>query len=132
MSQFRRIIATAVSASIVFSGMAYAAPSALIGTEQVAATVAPAAQSDSRARLLGTLERADLVAALEARGVSVNDVRSRVDALTDAETTQLMAQIDQAPAGGEVLGVLFSIFIILLITDILGLTKIFPFTRSVR
>ena len=59
-------------------------------------------------------------------------MRSRVDALTDAETTQLMAQIDQAPAGGEVLGVLFSIFIILLITDILGLTKIFPFTRSVR
>lgn len=132
MSQFRRIIATVVSASIVFSGMAYAAPSTLIGTEQLAAAVAPAAHSDSRTRLLGTLERADLVAALEARGVSVSDVRSRVDALTDAETTQLMAQIDQAPAGGEVLGVLFSIFIILLITDILGLTKIFPFTRSVR
>jgi hypothetical protein len=132
MSLFRRITATVLSASIVFSGMAYAAPSALIGTEQVAAAVTTAAQSDIRARLLGTLERTDLVAALEARGVSVSDVRSRVDALTDAETTQLMAQIDQAPAGGEVLGVLFSIFIILLVTDILGLTKIFPFTRSVR
>ena len=132
MSQFRRIIATVVSASLVFSGMAYASPSALIGTEQVAANVAPAAHSESRARLLGTLDRADLVAALEARGVSVGDVRSRVDALTDAETTQLMAQIDQAPAGADVLGVLFSIFIILLVTDILGLTKIFPFTRSVR
>jgi hypothetical protein len=37
------------------------------------------------------------------------------------------------PAGGDsVLGILFAIFIILLITDILGFTKIFPFTRSVR
>ncbi len=132
MSQFRRITATALSASLVFSGMAYAAPSALIGTEQVAAAVAPAAQPESRARLLGTLERADLVAALEARGVSVSDVRSRVDALTDAEATQLMAQIDQAPAGADIVGVLFTIFIILLVTDILGLTKVFPFTRAVR
>jgi len=132
MSQFRRITATALSASLVFSGMAYAAPSALIGTEQVAAAVAPAAQPESRARLLGTLERADLVATLEARGVSVSDVRSRVDALTDAEATQLMAQIDQAPAGADIVGVLFTIFIILLVTDILGLTKVFPFTRAVR
>lgn len=35
-------------------------------------------------------------------------------------------------AGGEVIGVLFAILIILLVTDILGLTKVFPFTRSIR
>lgn len=132
MSLFRRVTATVLSASIVFSGMAYAAPSALIGTEQIAAAVAPAAASDSRARLLGALERADLVAALEARGVSVSDVRTRVDALTDAEAAQLLVQIDQAPAGADIVGVLFTVFIILLVTDILGLTKVFPFTRAVR
>ena len=32
----------------------------------------------------------------------------------------------------DVLGVIVFIFVLLLITDILGLTKIFPFTRSVR
>lgn len=132
MKPFHRVIATALSVSLVFSSMAYAAPSALIGTEQLAAAVAPAAPSDSRARLLGSLERADLVAALQARGVSVKDVRARVDALTDAEATQLMAQIDQAPAGADVVGVLFAVFVILLVTDILGLTKVFPFTRAVR
>jgi hypothetical protein len=131
MSIFRRVTATVLSASIVFSGMAYAAPSALIGTEQVAAAAATAEAADSRARL-GTLERADLVAALEARGVSVSDVRSRVDALTDAEAAQLLVQIDQAPAGADIVGVLFTVFIILLVTDILGLTKVFPFTRAVR
>lgn len=132
MSLFRRLTATVLSASLVFSGMAYAAPSALIGTEQVAASVAPVAAADGRTRLLGALERADLVAALEARGVSVSEVRSRVDALTDAEAAQLMAQIDQAPAGADIVGVLFTVFIVLLVTDILGLTKVFPFTRAIR
>ena len=36
------------------------------------------------------------------------------------------------PAGGDILGLVFTVFIILLVTDILGLTKVFPFTRSVR
>lgn len=130
MHLFRRTVAAVLSVSLLFSGMAYASPSALIGTEQLAAAAAPAA--DSRARLLGTLERADLVAALEARGVSMTDVRARVDALTDAEAAQLVAQIDQAPAGASIVGTLFTVFIVLLFTDIMGLTKVFPFTRSVR
>ena len=45
---------------------------------------------------------------------------------------QLAGRIDQAPAGGEVVGTLFTVFLILLVTDIMGLTKVFPFTRSVR
>ena len=45
----------------------------------------------------------------------------------------LAARIDQLPAGGDsVLGVLLVVFVILLITDILGFTRIFPFTRSMR
>jgi hypothetical protein len=65
--------------------------------------------------------------------VSVDEMRARVDALTDAEAQQMLTQIDQAPAGAsDVVGVLFTIFIILLVTDILGLTKVFPFTRSAR
>ena len=93
----------------------------------------PAARSEAHARLQSTLDRADLAAMLQARGVSVDEMRARVDALTDAEAQQMLAQIDQAPAGAsDVVGVLFTVFIILLVTDILGLTKVFPFTRSVR
>jgi hypothetical protein len=133
MSLFRRCTATCVAASLVFSGMAFAAPNAtaapLIGTEQIAGAMAP---SDSRNALLAALDRADLAAALKDRGVSVDELRERVASLTDAEAAQLMAQIDQAPAGAGILGVVFTVFVILLITDILGLTKVFPFTRSVR
>jgi hypothetical protein len=57
---------------------------------------------------------------------------TRVRAMSDAEVAALADRVDQAPAGGDVLGLLFAVFVILLVTDILGLTKVFPFTRSVR
>lgn len=133
MNNARRILTSFLIASVVFSGMAQAAPTALISTEQAAAALQAAPRSEAHARLQATLDRADLAAMLQARGVSTDEMRARVDALTDAEAQQMLAQIDQAPAGSsDVLGVLFTIFIILLVTDILGLTKVFPFTRSVR
>lgn len=129
----RRILATLVAMSLSFAGLVQAAPiepaqpaPALIGTEQAAAAQA------GRALLAQTLSRADVVAALQARGVSVEAARERVAALTDSEAAQVAAQIDQAPAGGDVLGAVVFVFLVLLVTDILGLTKVFPFTRSIR
>ena len=79
------------------------------------------------------LDRGDVLAQLQARGVDAAQVKARVAALTDQEAAQLAAQIDALPAGGaDVLGVILVVFLVLLLTDILGFTKIFPFTRSVR
>jgi hypothetical protein len=127
----RRTLATVVAISLSFAGMAQAAPPvvtapALIGTEQAAAA------QPGRVLLEQTLARADVVAGLQARGVSVDAARERVAALTDEEAAQVAAQIDQAPAGGDALGVIVTIFVILLITDLLGWTKVFPFTRPIR
>jgi hypothetical protein len=128
----RRAVALALAASISFAGMMQGAQAALIGTEQVAAAQ-QATTSEGHARLAATLQRADVVAALQERGVSIDAARDRVASLTDAEAAQVAAQIDQAPAGADsVLGVIVTIFVVLLITDILGFTKIFPFTRSIR
>ena len=89
-----------------------------------------AGQRDEINRLL---ERADVQSRLEAYGVKADEVKARVAALNDAEVAQLAAQIDSLPAGGDsILGLLVLVFVILLITDILGLTKIFPFTRPIR
>jgi hypothetical protein len=92
---------------------------------------AAAVQGD-HARLLATLDRADLAERLRERGVSADELRLRIAALTDAEAAELMARIDKAPAGADILGLVFTVFIVLLVTDILGFTKVFPFTRSVR
>jgi hypothetical protein len=66
------------------------------------------------------------------QGLSIEAASQRVAAMSDAEVAQLAGRVEQAPAGGEVLGILFTVFIVLLFTDILGLTKVFPFTRSIR
>ena len=127
----QRSLSTLLAMSLSFAGLVQAAPltaapAALIGTEQAAAA------QPGRVLLEQTLARADVIAGLQARGVSVEAARERVAALTDAEAAHVAAQIDQAPAGGEVLGVILTIFVVLLITDILGFTKVFPFTRAIR
>ena len=51
--------------------------------------------------------------------------------MTDDEVTQLAGQFDSLPAGGsDVLTIILVVFIVLLITDLLGLTHIFPFTSK--
>ena len=96
----------------------------MVGTEAVFA-------SGDRDTILSMLDRADVRAQLEARGVNPADVKSRVGALTDREAAEIAARIDEMPAGG-ILELILLVFVILLITDILGFTKIFPFTRPVR
>lgn len=78
------------------------------------------------------LARDDVRQAMQAQGVSPLSAAERVNAMSDMEVAQLAGRINQAPAGGDVLGILFTVFIVLLVTDIMGLTKVFPFTRSVR
>jgi hypothetical protein len=100
----------------------YPAEAAMLGIET--------GQRDEVHRLL---ERADVQSRLQAYGVNVQDVKARVAALTDDEVAQLAARIDSLPAAGEgIIGALLIIFIVLLITDILGFTKVFPFTKPIK
>ena len=85
-----------------------------------------------RAQIFSLLDREEVRTQLQANGVNPADVKARLAAMTDEEVAQLTGQIESLPAGGDVLGVLLTLFVVLLITDILGFTKIFPFTRSIR
>ena len=129
MNRLRNALAASLIVSIAGLGVPLPAQAGMIATEQAAA---PAA----RARLDGLLERADLQAKLAAYGVKASDVKARVAALSDDEAAQLAAQIDNAPAGGDAAGALIGaaliVFLVLLITDILGYTHVFPFTKNMR
>jgi hypothetical protein len=103
---------------------------ALIGTDVV---MSAAQAGQNRAHVNGFLQRKDVRALLQTRGLDADAALQRVNAMTDAEVQSLADRIDNLPAGGsDVLGVVFTVFVILLITDILGLTKVFPFTRPIR
>jgi hypothetical protein len=84
-------------------------------------------------RLGQFLERADVQRELRARGVDPAQARERAAALTDAEAAQVVSNIDQLPAGGVgIIGAILIVFLVLLLTDILGYTKVFPFTKPMR
>jgi len=85
-----------------------------------------------RSQVARLLERADVQARLAAHGIRAADVQARVAVLSDDEAAELAAKIDGLPAGGDLIGAAVLVFLILLLTDILGFTKIFPFTRPVR
>lgn len=135
MTRRTRFMATVVAVCISYAGLAQTAQAVeLISAEQVAQGQAQAAVvGDERTRLLQVLDRADVAASLVARGVSVEQARTRVAALSDAEAAQLMAEIDRAPAGAsELIGTLILVFVLLVFSDLLGFTRIFPFLRPAR
>jgi hypothetical protein len=133
MKRTTRWITPLVAACLSFAGFVQTAGATLVTTEQVAESVGVRSATAEREHLNATLARADVAAGLAERGVSVDQARARVAALTDDEVATVSHTIDTAPAGAsDVLGVIVTIFVVLLITDILGFTKIFPFTRSIR
>lgn len=106
------------------------AQAAMVGTTQ-----AIAAQQGTldRARLASLLERADLQAQLAAMGVDVEVARERVASLTDAEVARINQQVGELPAGASsALGIAVLVLLILFITDLLGVTDIFPFVHPLK
>lgn len=129
----KRFFSLFLAASILFTGSIQTVQATMISTEQVAESAITANGERDRARIVSALSREDVQSALVARGIDPSDAKSRVAALTDDEARSAASQLDNAPVGGDgIIGAIVLVFLVLLLTDILGFTKIFPFTRSVR
>lgn len=126
-----RILKPVASVLLVCMGLTSLPVQAVtITTEEAVQMSAPA--STGREALTDLLARADVQAELARLGVDPAVAAERVAALSDAEVASLHQRMDDVAAGGSVVGAIVFIFVLLLVTDILGLTKVFPFTRSVR
>jgi hypothetical protein len=122
IAQLRRFIASLLAIALVAPIPAHAA---MLSTDS--------ALGPDRERIAQILDRTHVQAQLQAYGASPAEVKARVAALTDAEAAELAARIDELPAGGvSVLGAALIVFLVLLLTDILGYTKVFPFTRPMK
>lgn len=127
--KIKRLFIYCVLSSFTFVGFSQPVQAALISTDQV---VAANAAQQNRAKIAAALDRPEVMAQLEQMGVDKSEAQARVAALSDAEAASLAGRVDSLPAGGDFLGVVLFVFILLLVTDILGLTKVFPFTRAQR
>jgi len=128
----KRFFTAFLASSILFTGSIQTVQAAMISAEQVAESTVTNEGNQNRALIVAALSREDVQAALVARGIDPVQAQDRVAALTDEEASMVASQLDSAPAGSGIIGAILLVFFVLLLTDILGFTKIFPFTRSVR
>jgi hypothetical protein len=118
----------------MISGPQQAAMAALVGTENV--LDAGRVQS-AREQVRILMDREDIQAALVRQGIDPQEARARTEALSDAEAVRLAGAVESLPAGGSsavgiIVGALLIVFLLLLISDILGYTSVFPFTKRHR
>ncbi len=100
------------------------AQAAMVGTEQL---IQNEQLRIDRAQLLIMLEREEVRAQLIEMGVDMTVARERIAGLTQSEIEVLNEQLGELPAGGDVLVVMLVIFLVFIMTDVLGVTDIFPF-----
>jgi len=122
------LVIVALSTFSIFSAPAHAA---MVNT----AEILKQNQHDlARKRINMFLDRSEVQKHLVAWGVNPEEAKTRADSLTDQEIEKIAARIDQLPAGGGALGTIVGaaliIFIVLLLTDILGFTDVFSFVKK--
>mgnify|MGYP003660543935 CR=1 FL=1 len=129
--RFRRSVTAVLVGAIVFASVplqpVYAA---LVGTDRVIQQT----EGSARDRVTAFMTRTDVTAQLEALGIAPAEAQARVAALSDVEIDRIAGKIDTMPAGegaiGAIVGAFVLVGIILLITDLLGLTAVYGFTRK--
>jgi hypothetical protein len=87
---------------------------------------------NNRAALFDALERDAVQAEMVAMGVDPAEAAARLAALSDDEVASILTQLEADNAGADVIGTLFTVFVLLLVTDILCFTNVYSFTRCAR
>jgi hypothetical protein len=122
------LVIVALSAFSIISSPAHAA---MVNTAEI---LKQSKHNLARERINMFIDRSEVHKNLVAWGVNPEEAKARVNSLSDREIEKITARIDQLPAGGGALGTIVGaalvIFIVLLITDILGFTDVFTFVKS--
>jgi len=118
----KKLVAIALSGSLVCAGFSTGVAAAVIDTQQA---LTMDAREQRIAAVSATLAREDVRSAMIELGVEPQQAQLRVASLSDAELARLEGQLQQLPAGGSALGLVGAVFLVLLILEITGVIDIF-------
>lgn len=113
-----------VCVALINLGMAGAASAAIVDTS---ALVTPDRAADMGV-VRTQLDRADVRAKMTEMGVDAAAVDSRLASLSDRELHKLAVDLQNAPAGGDVVWIIGAVFIVLIILELTGVIDIFKKT----
>lgn len=133
MEKFRKISRHWLHAFLLmFASVIFTLPTAqaeIINTDQI---VSQQQFDDTRAQVQRLLNEQATINQLQDLGVDIDQAQSRIDSMSDTELAMLAEKMETLPAGSGALGTIAFIFIVLLVTDILGYTDIFPFVNKAQ
>ena len=119
-----RFLTALHAVSILFVSVQPAVNAAIVSTSDLVATE----QSQiGREYLLSSLEREEVRTALTSQGVDLEMAKQRVSSMTDVEVRALNQKMDEMPAGSGIVVTVVVVFLVLLITDLVGWTNVYPF-----
>lgn len=124
-----RFVARTLSAALIWCGLQSSIAHASFVSTEALNQASVSSTSDSHEALRQVLAREDVRTQLIAHGVSPEAAQARIAALTDAEARQLADQFASLPAGGDALGIIILVLLVLVLTDLLGVTDVFPGIR---
>lgn len=128
MKTIRKVLSVLLSVTLITMSFS-SSQAAMIANDVV---ISQSQHHSARAELMQAVQREDVRQQLLNMGVDPAAVESRINLMTQEEIAQLNQQVEDLPAGGSVLGVLLIIFIVFVITDVIGATDIFPFIKPVN
>lgn len=127
LRKYQRLICTMLSVAMLGLGVNQVTMAAMVTTEDL---VTAKELNLKRDHIRDWLARDEVRDQLIARGVDPSQAQDRVASMTNSEVISVAGKIDELPAGGDAIGVVVVVFLVLVITDLLGITDIFTFIKK--
>lgn len=128
-SMIKRVASVLAAIHFMLFAQLPLAQAAMIGTPEV---IAEHQQQVDRQQLLTMLDDKGVQEKLISMGVERDQVEKRINSLTPAELAQFNQQLDEAPAGAGVVGIIVLFLVVFIITDMLCATNIFNFVNCIN
>ncbi|WP_292438389.1 DUF6627 family protein [Methylophaga sp.] len=131
MNFFRRLGKVVPILSILALLSIHTAPlqAAMVDNDQI---LANAQQEISKTQILSELDRQDVQDKLVAAGVNIDDAKQRIQQMNNQELAQIQQDFENMPAGSGIIGALLVVFVVLVVTDMLGATNVFGFVHDIN
>ncbi|MBU2917151.1 PA2779 family protein [Psychrosphaera sp. F3M07] len=124
--KFKKILLTAVFTSASF--LAATSHAGVVGSDTVLTQI----QGEySKQQLVSMVSNEDVLAKLEALGVDAQTAQTKISHMTNSELLAFNQQLNDAPAGG-IVGTAITVFIVLAVLDLLGVTDLFTFIDPIN
>ncbi len=132
MNGSKRVVVVAMAMLMAMTSMPIGVAKAeMVTTDQV---IERSDSAEDRTRVMDFMLRENVQQQFTTLGVDPEEAARRVASLSDEEIQEIAGRLEELPAGeggvGAVVGAIVIIFLVLLITDLLGYTDVFPFVTK--